>query len=76
MPRLLDAPIKSEHDKYVWKRNSGGQHYNVSTQKNLRNTPLMANQRNIDRWKKGKDHWNKWARGRLKAKEKLEKEGK
>lgn len=36
----------------------------------------MANQRDINRWKKGKDHWNKWAEGRLKAKEKLEKEGK
>ena len=36
----------------------------------------MADQRDIDRWKKGKDHWNKWAEGRLKAKEKLKKEGK
>jgi len=36
----------------------------------------MANQRDINRWKKGKDHWNKWAEGRLKAKEKLEREGK
>lgn len=36
----------------------------------------MANQRDIDRWKKGKDHWNKWARGRLAAKKKLEEEGK
>ena len=36
----------------------------------------MANQRDINRWKKGKDHWNKWAEGRLKAKEKLERQGK
>ena len=36
----------------------------------------MANQRDINRWTKGKDHWNKWAEGQLKAKEKLEKEGK
>ena len=36
----------------------------------------MANQRGIDRWKKGRAHWNKWADGRLKAKAKLEKEGK
>jgi len=34
----------------------------------------MANQRDINRWQKGKDHWNKWAKARLKAKEKLEKE--
>lgn len=36
----------------------------------------MANQRDINRWKRGKDHWNKWAEDRLKAKEKLEKNGK
>ncbi|GBE44626.1 hypothetical protein BMS3Bbin10_02727 [bacterium BMS3Bbin10] len=36
----------------------------------------MANQRDIDRWKKDKDRWNEWAEDRLKAKEKLEKEGK
>jgi len=35
----------------------------------------MANQRDINRWKKGKDHWNKWAEGRLKAKERIEKSG-
>ncbi|MDP2618672.1 MAG: pentapeptide repeat-containing protein [Hyphomicrobiales bacterium] len=36
----------------------------------------MANQSDINRWKKGKDHWNKWAEGCLAAKVKLEKDGK
>lgn len=35
----------------------------------------MASQHDVQRWEKGEDHWNKWAEGRLKAKEKLEKEG-
>jgi len=34
----------------------------------------MAKQRDINRWRKGKQHWNKWADGRLKAKEKLERD--
>lgn len=36
----------------------------------------MANQRDIDRWKKGKDHWNEWAEGHLRARKALEDEGK
>jgi hypothetical protein len=35
----------------------------------------LANQEDIKRWKKGRHHWNKWAKERLQEQERLQKLG-